>query len=55
MEPSVALAHDMEAGVMKGSVIKDRSSTSREERRAGWFKVKDHSWCEPKARRFDRR
>jgi hypothetical protein len=55
VEPSVALARDMEAGTIEGLVIKDRSSPYRDGGRSGWFKVKDRSWYEREAWRFDRR
>jgi bifunctional non-homologous end joining protein LigD len=55
VEPSVDLARDMEAGTIEGLVIKDRTSTYRDGGRSGWFKVKDRSWYEREAWRFDRR
>ncbi|HET9756551.1 MAG TPA: hypothetical protein VFP66_08625 [Candidatus Limnocylindrales bacterium] len=38
-----------------GIVLKDRTSTYRDGSRAGWTKVKDRSWYEREAWRFDRR
>jgi ATP-dependent DNA ligase len=35
-------------------VIKDRTSTYRDGGRSGWFKVKDRSWYEREAWRFER-
>jgi ATP-dependent DNA ligase len=55
VEPSVALARAMEDGVIEGLVIKDRTSAYRDGGRGGWFKVKDRSWYEREAWRFDRR
>ena len=53
--PSIALALDMERGDLEGIVLKDRESTYRDGSRAGWFKVKDESWYQREAWRFDRR
>ena len=38
-----------------GIVLKDRTSTYRDAMRAGWSKVKERSWNEREAWRFDRR
>jgi ATP-dependent DNA ligase len=54
VEPTRALALDMTDGRLEGIVLKDRSSTYRGGSRAGWFKVKDRSWYEREAWRFDR-
>jgi ATP-dependent DNA ligase len=53
--PSVGLALDMERGDLEGIVLKDRTSTYRDGSRQGWHKVKDRSWYERAAWRFDRR
>ena len=42
-------------GRLEGIVLKDRTSTYRDSTRAGWSKVKDRSWYEREAWRFDRR
>ena len=55
VEPSRALAVDMTDGRLEGIVLKDRTSPYRDGGRAGWFKVKDRSWYEREAWRFDRR
>lgn len=55
VEPSRALAEDMADGRLEGIVLKDRTSAYRDGSRAGWFKVKDRSWYEREAWRFDRR
>jgi hypothetical protein len=39
----------------QGVVLKDRTSTYRDGSRAGWHKVKDPSWIDREAWRFDRR
>ena len=44
----------MTSGRIEGVVLKDRPSTYRDGSRAGWFKVKDRSWSERGAWRFDR-
>jgi ATP-dependent DNA ligase len=54
VETCVDLARDM-AGTIEGLVIKDRTSTYRDGRRSGWFKVKDRSWYDREAWRFDGR
>jgi ATP-dependent DNA ligase len=55
VEPAVALVDDMTDGRLEGIVLKDRTSTYRDGTRAGWTKVKDRSWYEREAWRFDRR
>jgi bifunctional non-homologous end joining protein LigD len=55
VEPTRALALDMADGRLEGIVLKDRTSPYRDGSRAGWFKVKDRSWYEREASRFDRR
>ena len=55
VQPSVALAQQLEEGAIEGLVIKDRTSTYRDGGHSGWFKVKDRSWYEREAWRFDRR
>ena len=42
-------------GRLEGIVLKDRTSTYRDGTRVGWSKVKDRSWYEREAWRFDRR
>jgi ATP-dependent DNA ligase len=53
--PSQSLAEDMERGRLEGIVLKDRTSPSRDGSRVSWAKVKDASWYEREAWRFDRR
>jgi ATP-dependent DNA ligase len=55
IEPSQSLASDMAAGRLEGIVLKQRTSMYRGGSRAGWSKVKDPSWHEREAWRFDRR
>jgi len=55
VEPSVRLVEHMEDGRLEGIVLKDRTSTYRDGTRVGWSKVKDPSWYEREAWRFDRR
>ncbi len=55
VEPSVALVEQMSDGRLEGIVLKDRTSTYRDSTPAGWSKVKDRSWYEREAWRFDRR
>lgn len=55
VEPSRALALDMESGELEGIVLKDRQSRYRGGSRAGWSKVKDRGWYEREAWRFARR
>jgi ATP-dependent DNA ligase len=45
----------MESGRLEGVILKDRTSTYRDGTRVGWLKVKDRSWYEREAWRFDRR
>jgi hypothetical protein len=49
----VALLEDMTDGRLEGIVLKDRTPY-RDGTRAGWTKVKDRSWYEREAWRFDR-
>jgi bifunctional non-homologous end joining protein LigD len=53
--PDPALAEAMIDGRLEGLVLKDRSSRYRDGSRVGWVKVKDASWYEREAWRFDRR
>jgi ATP-dependent DNA ligase len=55
VEPSLSLIEHMADDRLKGIVLKDRMSTYRDGSRAGWSKVKDPSWYEREAWRFDRR
>ena len=55
VEPSVELVEQMADGRLEGIVLKDRTSPYRDGSRAGWTKVKDPSWYEREAWRFDRR
>jgi ATP-dependent DNA ligase len=55
IEPSVAIALDMAEGRLEGIVLKDRYGSYRDGSRRGWSKVKDPSWHEREAWRFDRR
>jgi ATP-dependent DNA ligase len=55
VEACEALGRDMVDGRIEGIVLKDRESTYRDGSRAGWWKVKDRSWWEREAWRFDRR
>jgi bifunctional non-homologous end joining protein LigD len=55
VEPSASLVADMTDGRLEGIVLKDRTSTYRDGTRVGWSKVKDRSWYEREAWRFDRR
>jgi ATP-dependent DNA ligase len=45
----------MTDGRLEGIVLRDRTSTYRDRSRAGWTKIKDRSWYEREAWRFDRR
>jgi ATP-dependent DNA ligase len=54
VEPSVRLVEQMVGGELEGIVLKDRESTYRDGSRAGWHKVKDRSWYEREAWRFER-
>ena len=55
VNPSVSLVEQMTDGRLEGIVLKDRTSTYRDGTRVGWSKVKDRSWYEREAWRFDRR
>jgi ATP-dependent DNA ligase len=55
VEPSVALVEQMNQGRLEGIVLKDRTSTYRDGSRMGWTKIKDRTWYEREAWRFDRR
>jgi bifunctional non-homologous end joining protein LigD len=55
VEPSIGLVEAMTDGRLEGIVLKDRTSTYRDGSRLGWTKVKDRSWYEREAWRFDRR
>jgi bifunctional non-homologous end joining protein LigD len=55
VEPRVGLVEAMCDGRLEGIVLKDRRSTYRDGSRVGWTKVKDPSWHEREAWRFDRR
>jgi ATP-dependent DNA ligase len=55
VDPSASLVQHMESGRLEGIVLKDRMSTYRDGTRVGWSKVKDRSWYEREAWRFDRR
>ncbi len=55
IEPSRALAEQMADGRLEGIVLKDRSSVYRDGSRRGWSKIKDPSWQEREAWRFDPR
>ena len=55
VEPRAGLVEAMQDGRLEGIVLKDRQSTYRDGSRAGWTKVKDRSWYEREAWRFDRR
>lgn len=55
VEPSASLADQMADGRLEGIVLKDRTAPYRDGSRAGWAKVKDASWYEREAWRFDRR
>jgi bifunctional non-homologous end joining protein LigD len=55
VDPSVSLVEQMVDGRLEGIVLRDRSSTYRDGTRVGWSKVKDRSWYDREAWRFDRR
>jgi ATP-dependent DNA ligase len=55
IQPSRALAEQMADGRLEGIVLKDRASTYLDGSRRGWSKVKDPSWHEREAWRFERR
>jgi bifunctional non-homologous end joining protein LigD len=54
VEPSRGLVDQMEDGRLEGIVLKDRTAPYRDGSRAGWAKVKDRSWYEREAWRFER-
>jgi bifunctional non-homologous end joining protein LigD len=54
VEPTTTLAEQMVDGRLEGLVVKDRRAPYRDGSRSGWFKVKDRSWYEREAWRFDR-
>jgi bifunctional non-homologous end joining protein LigD len=54
VEPSRVLVDQMMDGRLEGIVLKDRTAPYRDGSRAGWAKVKDRSWYEREAWRFDR-
>jgi ATP-dependent DNA ligase len=49
------VARQMLDGELQRLVLNDRTSHYRDGSRAGWWKVKDRSWYEREAWRFDRR
>jgi ATP-dependent DNA ligase len=55
VEPSRGLVEAMQDGRLEGIVLKDRTAPYRDGLRTGWAKVKDRSWYEREAWRFDRR
>jgi ATP-dependent DNA ligase len=55
VEPSTVLVEQMEDGRLEGIVLKDRTAPYRDGSRLGWHKIKDRSWYEREAWRFDRR
>jgi bifunctional non-homologous end joining protein LigD len=55
VEPSVDIARQIVDGFLEELVLKDRTSPHRDGSRPGWWKVKDRSWYEREAWRFDRR
>jgi bifunctional non-homologous end joining protein LigD len=54
VEPTRALAIDIEDGRLEGIVLKDRRAAYRDGSRAGWWKVKDPRWIEREAWLFER-
>jgi ATP-dependent DNA ligase len=54
VQPSADPAREMTDGRLEGIVLKDRTSPYRDGARSGWFKVKDRSWYEREAWRFER-
>jgi bifunctional non-homologous end joining protein LigD len=54
IQPSESLTADMVDGRLEGIVLKRRDSLYRGGSRSGWSKVKDRSWYEREARRFER-
>jgi bifunctional non-homologous end joining protein LigD len=55
VEPSVGLVEQTTGGALGGIVLKDREAPYRDGSRVGWAKVKDSSWYEREAWRFERR
>jgi ATP-dependent DNA ligase len=55
VEPSRGLVDQMADGRLEGIVLKYRTAPYRDGSRAGWAKVKDRSWYEREASRFDKR
>jgi ATP-dependent DNA ligase len=55
LEPSEGLAADMADGRLEGIVLKRRDAPYRGGSRKAWSKVKDRSWYEREAWRFERR
>jgi bifunctional non-homologous end joining protein LigD len=55
VEPTVGLVGAMQDGRLEGIVMKNRTAPYRDGSRVGWHKVKDASWYEREAWRFDRR
>jgi ATP-dependent DNA ligase len=53
--PSRTLVDQMEDGRLEGIVLKDRTAPYRDGSRLGWHKIKDRSWYEREAWRFERR
>jgi ATP-dependent DNA ligase len=53
--PDPSLVEVMTDGRLEGIVLKDRTSIYRDGSRSRWLKVKDASWCQREAWRFDRR
>jgi ATP-dependent DNA ligase len=54
-EPSTSLVAELTEGRLEGIVLKDRNSTYRDGSSVEWSKVKNQSWYEHEAWRFDRR
>jgi bifunctional non-homologous end joining protein LigD len=54
IEPSESIAGAMIDGRLEGIVLKRRDAPYRGGSRAGWSKVKDRSWYEREAWRFER-
>jgi hypothetical protein len=55
VDPPLSRVEQMTDGRLEGIVLKDQTSTCRDGTRVGWSKVKDRSWYEREAWRFDRR
>jgi hypothetical protein len=53
VDPSVSLVEQVTDGRLEGIVLEVRTSTYRDDV-LGWSKVKDRSWYEREAWRFDR-